>query len=125
VPRPPTTATRTGASGAARRGTKKRLTPNGTYRAPEFAAYLATAVELACPIFLFLGFATRLAVLTMIGQALVIEISTPRIGFENLGWVSMLLFLFARGAGVFSIDCLIQRWMDTAAMAFMSPSARR
>lgn len=93
---------------------------------PELAAYLATAVELTCPIFLFLGFATRLAVLPMIGQALVIEIFVyPEDWIEHLGWVSMLLFLFARGAGIFSIDRLIQRWMDTATTTFTSPSARR
>ena len=93
---------------------------------PELAAYLATAIELTCPIFLFMGLATRLAVLPMIGQALVIEIFVyPEDWIEHLGWVSMLLFLFARGAGGLSIDHLIQRWIETATDAFTSTSARR
>lgn len=92
---------------------------------PELAAHLATAIELTCPILLFVGLATRLAVLPMIGQALVIEIFVyPEDWIEHLGWLAMLLFLFARGAGVFSVDHLIWRWVGKAAPApLMSPSA--
>lgn len=85
------------------------------YRVPflptELSAYMATTIELTCPILLFAGFATRLAVLPMIGQALVIEIFVyPEDWIEHLTWLSMLLFLLTRGAGVFSIDHVVKRW---------------
>jgi len=79
---------------------------------PELSAYSATAIELTCPILLFAGFATRLAVLPMIAQALVIEIFVyPEDWIEHLTWVSMLLFLLTRGAGMVSVDHLVKSWI--------------
>ena len=72
---------------------------------PELAAYMATAVELSCPILLFLGLAARLATLPMLAQALVIQVFVyPEDWIEHLTWASMLLFVLTRGPGVVSLD---------------------
>jgi putative oxidoreductase len=72
---------------------------------PELAAYLATTIELTCPVLLFLGLATRLAALPMLGQALVIQIFVyPENWIEHLTWAALLLFLLTRGPGPISLD---------------------
>jgi putative oxidoreductase len=75
---------------------------------PELAALMATAVELSCPILLFLGLATRLATLPMLAQALVIQVFVyPEDWIEHLTWASMLLLLLTRGPGAISLDRLL------------------
>jgi len=72
---------------------------------PELAAYMATAVELSCPILLFLGLAARLATLPMLAQAMVIQIFVyPEDWIEHLTWASMLLVILTRGPGAISLD---------------------
>ncbi len=72
---------------------------------PELAAMLATAVELSCPILLFLGLAAQLATLPMLAQALVIQVFVyPEDWIEHLTWASMLLLILTRGPGAFSLD---------------------
>ncbi|HUN47317.1 MAG TPA: DoxX family protein [Stellaceae bacterium] len=72
---------------------------------PEFAAYMATTVELTCPVLLFLGLATRLATLPMLGQAVVIQLFVyPESWIEHLSWAAMLLFILTRGPGPISLD---------------------
>ena len=72
---------------------------------PELAAYMATAVELSCPILLFLGLAARLATLPMLAQALVIQVFVyPEDWIEHLTWTSMLLVILTRGPGAISVD---------------------
>ena len=72
---------------------------------PELAAYLATTVELTCPVLLVLGIASRLATLPLLAQTLVIEVCVyPEDWMEHLIWASMLLFILTRGPGVFSLD---------------------
>ena len=77
---------------------------------PTLAAQLAAFNELVFPIFLFLGLATRLATLPMLGMVLVIQtLVYPNAWPDHLMWGSMLLFLLTRGPGVFSLDYLIER----------------
>jgi putative oxidoreductase len=77
---------------------------------PTVAARLAMFNELAFPIFLFLGLATRLATLPLLGMVFVIEVFVyPQAWAEHLMWASMLVLLLTRGPGVFSLDHLIER----------------
>jgi putative oxidoreductase len=77
---------------------------------PEVAARLAAFNELTFPLFLFIGLATRLATLPLLGMVAVIEIFVyPDAWVEHLLWASVLVFLLTRGPGVFSLDHLIER----------------
>jgi putative oxidoreductase len=79
---------------------------------PELAAYMATTVELTCPVLLVLGLAARLATLPMLAQTLVIEAFVyPENWIEHLTWASMLLLILTRGAGAISIDHWLARWL--------------
>jgi putative oxidoreductase len=80
---------------------------------PEVAAGLAMALELSMPVLLFAGLATRLATLPLLGMTLVIvTLVYPGSWVESLLWASILLTLLTRGAGVFSLDHLIERWLS-------------
>ncbi len=75
---------------------------------PELAAYLATAVELTCPVLLVFGLRTRLATLPMLAQTFVIEVFVyPENWLDHLTWAAMLLFILTRGPGPISLD----RWI--------------
>ncbi|WP_445504692.1 DoxX family protein [Microvirga sp. G4-2] len=77
---------------------------------PVFAAQLTAFVELTVPVFLFLGLATRLATLPLLGMILVIQIFVyPQAWTEHLMWASMLVFLLTRGPGALSLDHLIEQ----------------
>jgi putative oxidoreductase len=77
---------------------------------PEIAAPLAAAVELACPVLLVLGLFTRIATVPMIGMTLVIQTFVyPMAWVDHLTWMTMLLLLLSRGAGVVSLDHLASR----------------
>ena len=78
--------------------------------APEVAARIAMVQELTIPILLFLGLATRLATLPLLGMILVIQTFVyPNAYNEHLVWGAILVLLLTRGAGVFSVDYLIAR----------------
>jgi putative oxidoreductase len=77
---------------------------------PVVAARLATAVELGVPPLLFVGLATRLATLPLLGMIAVIQIFVyPNAWSDHLLWASVLIFLLARGPGAISFDHLIER----------------
>jgi putative oxidoreductase len=77
---------------------------------PEVAAVLGTTFELACPLFLVLGLATRLATLPLLGMTFIIQVFVyPEYWTQHLLWASALLFLMARGGGAMSVDHLIAR----------------
>jgi putative oxidoreductase len=77
---------------------------------PTVAARLATFNELTFPVFLFVGLATRLATLPLLGMTFVIQTFVyPQAWTEHLMWASLLVFLLTRGPGVFSLDYLIER----------------
>jgi putative oxidoreductase len=79
---------------------------------PEVAARIAMLQELTIPILLFLGLATRIATLPLLGMIAVIQIFVyPNAYNDHLTWGSILLLLLTRGPGVFSLDYLIERRM--------------
>jgi len=89
------------------------------FLAPEVAARLAMANELTVPILLFLGLATRLATLPLLGMIAVIQIFVyPNAWTDHLLWGSILVFLLTRGPGMLSLDHVIAR-------AFRSRASRR
>jgi len=77
---------------------------------PEPAAYLAVSIELAAPVLLVLGLATRPVALVLLGMTTVIEVFVyPQAWPTHIQWAAMLLVLLARGPGKLSIDWLIRR----------------
>jgi putative oxidoreductase len=83
---------------------------------PEIAAAMALAIEIACPILLVLGLATRLAVLVLLGMTAVIQIFVyPEAWPTHLQWSAMMLVLLSRGAGKLSVDYVIRGYRLRAA----------
>ena len=79
--------------------------------APELAARMAMINELTIPIFLFLGLATRIAAIPLLGMIAVIQIFVyPNAWTDHLFWASSLVFLMTRGPGDLSVDYLIDRY---------------
>jgi putative oxidoreductase len=77
---------------------------------PTWAARLAAFNELVFPLFLFIGLATRLATLPLLGMVAIIQIFVyPQAWTEHLLWASVLLFLLTRGPGALSVDYLIEK----------------
>jgi putative oxidoreductase len=77
---------------------------------PTVAARIAMIQELTVPVLLFLGLATRVATVPLLGMIAVIQIFVyPNAWTEHLVWGAILVFLLARGPGVFSLDHLIER----------------
>jgi putative oxidoreductase len=76
--------------------------------APEVAAYLATAVELSCPVLLAVGFLTRPAAVLLLAQTLVIQFIYPMNYPDHLLWAGPLLYLLLRGPGKWSFDAAIR-----------------
>jgi putative oxidoreductase len=78
---------------------------------PAVAAGIAMVQELTIPILLFLGLATRIATLPLLGMIAVIQTFVyPNAYNEHLVWGAILLLLLTRGPGVFSVDFLINRY---------------
>ena len=80
------------------------------YPAPLLMAFLAGAAEIALPILLFLGLATRLSALGVLAMTIVIQLTIPD-GLINfhLPWAAMALALLAYGGGLFSADAVLWR----------------
>jgi putative oxidoreductase len=77
---------------------------------PAVAARIAMIQELTIPLFLFLGLATRLATLPLLGMIAVIQTFVyPNAYNDHLVWGAILVLVLTRGPGVFSLDCLIER----------------
>jgi len=77
---------------------------------PALAAHLAAAVELGVPPFLFVGLATRIATLPLLGMIAVIQIFVyPNAWNDHLLWGSVLVFLLTRGPGAISVDEVIAK----------------
>jgi putative oxidoreductase len=78
---------------------------------PAVAARIAMVQELTIPILLFLGLATRIATLPLLGMIVVIQVFVyPNAYNEHLVWGAILVLLLTRGPGVFSVDHLISRF---------------
>jgi putative oxidoreductase len=79
--------------------------------APAVAARMAMINELTTSTLLFLGLATRLTTLPLLGMISVIQIFVyPNAWPDHVLWGSCLIFLLTRGPGVFSVDHLIERY---------------
>lgn len=84
--------------------------------APEVAARMAMLNELTIPILLFLGLATRLATLPLLGMIAVIQIFVyPNAWTDHFMWGSALVFVLTRGPGPLSLDHLIARALSSRA----------
>src|SRR5262250_3432581 len=80
--------------------------------APAVAARMAMINELTTSTLLFLGLATRLATLPLLGMIMVIQIFVyPNAWPDHVLWGSILVFLLTRGPGAFSVDYLIDRYL--------------
>lgn len=80
---------------------------------PAVAARLAMVQELTLPVLLFLGLATRVATLPMLGMIAVIQTFVyPNAWTEHLVWSSILVFLLTRGPGILSLDHLVDRYFS-------------
>lgn len=90
---------------------------------PAVAARIAMIQELTVPILLFLGLATRVATVPLLGMIAVIQTFVyPNAWTEHLVWASILAFLLTRGPGTLSIDYLVERWQRDAKA---TPAVRR
>ncbi|MDE2517623.1 MAG: DoxX family protein [Rhodospirillales bacterium] len=79
---------------------------------PGFAAAMAVTIEVTVPPLLVLGLATRFAALVIFGMTLVIEIFVyPAAWPTHIQWAAMMLVLMAQGAGAFSLDAVIARFL--------------
>jgi putative oxidoreductase len=80
---------------------------------PGVAAVLATAAELSGAILIFFGLFSRLAALMLLGVVTTIQIFVyPSHWGEHLTWAVPLLLIFARGAGVISLDHVAGRFFS-------------
>jgi putative oxidoreductase len=78
---------------------------------PAVAARIAMVQELTIPILLFLGLATRIATLPLLGMIAVIQTFVyPKAYNEHLVWAAILVLLLTRGPGGFSVDYLIDQY---------------
>ena len=80
---------------------------------PYYAAVSSTFFELAMPVALVLGFATRLAALPLLAMTAVIEF-TYQHHMEHMYWAILLTGIVLHGAGKFSLDHLIAKRLAAA-----------
>lgn len=77
---------------------------------PELAAVMATVGEHALPTLVLLGLGTRLASFGLLVMTAVIQFLVYPGAYATHGvWAAVLLWLMARGGGVFSLDHLLAR----------------
>lgn len=77
---------------------------------PELAAPMAAFAEHLFPLLLLFGLATRFSALALLVMTLVIQVFVYPGAYATHGtWAALLLYLMARGPGVFSIDHLLAR----------------
>lgn len=72
---------------------------------PELAAPLAAVAEHVFPLLLLIGLATRFSALALLGMTLVIQLFVYPGAYATHGtWAAVLLYLMARGPGMWSVD---------------------
>ena len=79
------------------------------FPAPETMAFAAGSAEILLPIFLVLGFGTRLAALGLLAMTLVVQLTVPSGWPIHLTWAAMALGIMAWGPGQISLDHWIGR----------------
>ena len=77
---------------------------------PDLVAFMTGMAEIALPILLVLGFATRLSALGLLAMTGVIQLVVPD-GWINfhLYWAALALSIIAMGPGPLSLDHLIKK----------------
>jgi len=75
---------------------------------PEIAAFLGVTFELACPILLTLGLASRVATLPLLAMTAVINF-TYQDAFEHYFWAAALGTILCYGPGKMSLDAIFAR----------------
>lgn len=80
------------------------------FPAPQLFAYASGTMEIALPVLLVLGLATRFSALTLLAMTGVIQLVAPD-GWQtyHLPWVAIALALIALGPGRLSFDHFIRR----------------
>lgn len=77
---------------------------------PELAAHMAAFAEHLFPLLILLGLATRFSAIALLIMTLTIQLLVYPGAYPTHGvWTTVLLFLIAKGPGVFSLDHLIAR----------------
>ncbi|NJO35459.1 MAG: DoxX family membrane protein [Rhodospirillales bacterium] len=72
---------------------------------PDIVFAVSAATEHVLAALLFLGFLTRISALVLLAVTVAVEFFVYPEAYATYGlWVSALLYLFARGAGIVSID---------------------
>ena len=87
----------------------KLYLPGGPYGfpAPELVAFLAGSAEVALPILLVFGLASRVAALGLLVMTLVVQLTVPDGWPLHITWAAMALGVMAWGPGRLSLDHLI------------------
>jgi putative oxidoreductase len=76
---------------------------------PELATYLATLVEISCPVLLLLGMLARPAAAVLLLQTIIIQLFVFPANYpDHLLWAGPLLYLLLRGPGKWSLDAAIR-----------------
>ena len=89
---------------------------------PVTAAYLGAGIEIVAPVFLFLGLATRVAVIPMLILSLVIQFNYKELP-DHLFWAILLGWLAVRGPGALSLDHFIAPAIRRTAIPLIAPLA--
>ena len=81
------------------------------YPFPDLIAWIDGAAEIALPVLLVIGLATRLSALGLLIMVGVIQLTVPS-GWANfhLPWAGLALGILALGPGALSLDHLLARW---------------
>ena len=81
---------------------------------PEIAAPMAAISEHVFAALLLIGLASRFAALALLGLTMVIQVFVYPDAYPTHGvWATVLLFIVARGPGIYSVDHLIaERYAD-------------
>ena len=90
--------------------------PGGPYPfpAPTVTAFLSGSAEIAFPVLLVLGLATRFAALGLLFMTLIVELTVPDGWPVHITWAAIALALIAWGPGRLSLDFVIRRVLGLA-----------
>ena len=80
-----------------------------SYPAPELMAFMVGCAEIAFPVLLALGLATRLAACALLLMTVVVELTVPDGWPVHVTWAAMALGIMAWGPGRLSLDHLIEQ----------------
>ena len=79
---------------------------------PEVAAHMASVMELGLSSLVLVGLFSRFSVLGLMGMVAVIQLFVEPMGWpDHIQWLGFMIFILWRGPGVFSVDCLLARWL--------------